>query len=147
MCYWFQVSYYWNRGGPWGGESWTTGSESKRLKEERREEEDGRRDNGAQWLNHGVFVEGHYHIPFGQAVMPISQSTPSLSNEYGANSTRKRHENSLGRGRKCVLYYLLLIKSQGIYTVCVAQLNRSSNTCNSTVRFVSVTCVFLFLVR
>lgn len=41
MCYWFQVSCYWNGGGPWGGGrgSRTTGSESKRLKEERRERE------------------------------------------------------------------------------------------------------------
>lgn len=41
MCYWFQVSCYWNGGGPWGGGrgSQTTGSESKRLKEERRERE------------------------------------------------------------------------------------------------------------
>lgn len=40
MCYWFQVSCYWNRGVMGGGEeSWTTGSESKRLKQERREGE------------------------------------------------------------------------------------------------------------
>lgn len=41
MCYWFQVSCYWNGGGPWGAGrgSQTTGSESKRLKEERRERE------------------------------------------------------------------------------------------------------------
>lgn len=58
MCYWFQVSYYWNGGGPWRGESWTTGSESERLKEERRKEDDGRGENGEQWLNHGVFVGG-----------------------------------------------------------------------------------------
>lgn len=41
MCYWFQVSCYWNGGGPWEGGrgSRTTGSESKRLKEEKRERE------------------------------------------------------------------------------------------------------------
>lgn len=33
------------------GESWTTGSECKRLKEERRKDEDGGGENSVQWLN------------------------------------------------------------------------------------------------
>lgn len=97
MCYWFQVSCYWNGGGM-GGEGELDYREWEQEIETR---EEGGGENGVQWLTHGLLSEALFHL----------YSTCYLSNNP---SNKKHNKDNMKGSRKCFIIFFCLLKVRAL---------------------------------
>lgn len=115
------------------------------MKEERRKDEDGGGENGVQWLN--------WRVSLGNIIIFHLDSPHYLSNNLlflcHVNREQILHESATSTFQVeagnvfFIIYCSLKFGALTQFTKPkTAQLNRSRHTCTSSIRFVSVTCVF-----